>query len=40
MEAVADWNTADMSHLTEVIFTRVAVIQATASEELLTHTGH
>lgn len=40
MEAVADWNAADMIHLTEEIFTKVAVVQATAFEELLSLTGH
>lgn len=40
MEDVADWNAADMSHLTEVIFRKVAVIQAKAFEEILTLTGH
>lgn len=40
MEAVGDWSIAGRSHLTEVIFRKVAVIQATAFEELLTLTGH
>lgn len=40
MEAVSGWNSADMSRLTEVIFTKVAAIQATTFEELLTVRSH
>lgn len=40
MEAVGDRSIAGRSHLTEVIFRKVAVIQAAAFEELLALTGH